>query len=246
MMKRWLNVLALVFSLVLNALAVTLPLNGVDTASISDRLDVLFTPAGYVFSIWSLIYLSLIVWTLRQFKRKYQDSPVYTETHGLFWVINLLNGVWLVTWHYFYFGISVIIMTLLLLALIVMYKKVQHRKTHGFDLLPFSLYLGWISVATIANVSYFLTDIGWDGFGVSAEIWTLGLLIVSLGLATWFRYSQSDVIYPLVFIWALIGVGIENQDRSSLVSSTAFIVVGIIFVMIFVARKKKAALSFRS
>lgn len=245
-MKRWINVVTLVFSLVLNTLAVTLPLNGIDTGSISDRLDVPFTPAGYVFSIWSLIYLTLIIWTLLQFKKDRQDSPVYTETHYLFWLINILNGVWLVTWHYFYFGIGVIIMVLLLFTLIAMYKKVQHRKAHGFDLVPFSLYLGWISVATIANISYFLTDIGWNGFGVSAEIWTVGLLILALILATWFRYSQADVIFPLVFVWALIGVGIENQAASSLVSSTAFIVVGIILVMIFVARKKKETLSFRS
>jgi len=244
MMKIWINVVTLIFALVLNGLATALPLNGIDTGAISDRLNVLFTPAGYVFSIWGVIYIVLVIWTFRQFKRDQQDRAVYQDTHLLFWLINLLNGIWLITWHYFYFGIGVVIMLLLLVLLIGMYNVINQVKDKPLDRWPFSLYLGWISVATIANISYYLTEIGWNGFGISDEIWTVALLVIAFILATWFRYSQSDIVYPLVFIWALIGVGIKNQGVSELVSMTSFIVSGLLVIVILFVRKKKHTLSF--
>lgn len=244
MIKIWLNVLTLLFALVLNALATALPLNGIDTGEISDRLEVLFTPAGYVFSIWGVIYLALIIWTFRQFKPYHQTRAVYQDTHLLFWLINLLNGIWLITWHYFYFGIGVIVMILLLVLLIGMYNVINQVKDQAFDRWPFSLYLGWISVATIANISYYLTEIGWNGFGIAAEMWTLILLAVAFVLATWFRYTQSDIVYPLVFIWALVGVGVENQGVSEVVSMTSFIISGLLVLVIFFVKKKKHTLSF--
>ncbi|MGM0524561.1 MAG: tryptophan-rich sensory protein, partial [Bacillota bacterium] len=148
------------------------------------------------------------------------------------------------TWHYFYFGIGVVIMLLLLVLLIGMYNVINQVKDKPLDRLPFSLYLGWISVATIANISYYLTEIGWNGFGISDEIWTVALLVIAFILATWFRYSQSDIVYPLVFIWALIGVGIKNQGVSELVSITSFIVSGLLVIVILFVRKKKHTLSF--
>ncbi|GEM01502.1 hypothetical protein SAMN05421839_11262 [Halolactibacillus halophilus] len=244
MIKIWLNVFTLIFALVLNGLATALPLNDIDTGAISDRLNVLFTPAGYVFSIWGIIYIALVIWTFRQFKSDQQNRVIYRDTHVLFWLINLLNGIWLITWHYFYFGIGVVIMLLLLVLLIGMYNVINQVKDKPLDRLPFSLYLGWISVATIANISYYLTEIGWNGFGISDEIWTVALLVIAFMLATWFRYSQSDIVYPLVFIWALIGVGIKNQGVSELVSMTSFIVSGLLVIVILFVRKKKHTLSF--
>lgn len=241
--KLWINVATLTFSLVMNALAVFLPLNGNETGDISDRLNVLFTPAGYVFSIWSLIYVTLIIWTLLQFKSDRQTLAVYEQTYYPFWAINILNGLWILVWHYLFFGLSVIVMLLLLGSLIVMYKQVKKHKTSWLELAPFSIYLGWISVATITNISYYLTEIGWDGFGVSDQIWAIALLLVALLLATWFRYTQRDLIYPSVFVWALIGVGIENQERAEAVAATSFIVVGVLLVMMFVARKKEKRVS---
>lgn len=90
-------------------------------------------------------------------------------------------------------------------------RVVRTRAKTFFDLLPFSVYLGWISVATIANISYYLVELGWEGFGLSDQIWTIIMLIVSAGLAIWFRYQQNDLAFPLVFVWAIIGIGVANQ-----------------------------------
>lgn len=244
MIKIWLNVIALIFALVLNGLATALPLNGIDTAAVSDRLNVLFTPAGYVFSIWGVIYIALVIWTLRQFKQDQQMRAVYQDTHRLFWLINLLNGIWLITWHYFYFGIGVIIMVLLLVSLISMYTIINQVKETTFDRIPFSLYLGWISVATIANISYYLTEIGWGGFGISDEVWTVIMLVIAFILATLFRYIHSDIVYPLVFVWALIGVGIKNQGTSELVSMVSFIISALLILVILFVKKKERGLRF--
>ncbi|WP_017471214.1 TspO/MBR family protein [Amphibacillus jilinensis] len=238
MKKFWLNVFFLVAVIVVNALANILPINGLTTGMISDRLTVLFTPAGYVFSIWSVIYLTLAIWVSRQWPEHRRNLGIYLHTHYLFWLTCILNITWILLWHYLYFGATVIVMLTLLVSLIVLYKKVQRRAINFLDLLPFSIYLAWISVATITNISYYLVEIGWDRFGISDQIWTIGLLVASAGLAIGFRYLQNDLIYPLVFVWAILGVGVENQGRYPVVSSVAYIVVGVIVVMLFIARRK--------
>ncbi|WP_377891621.1 TspO/MBR family protein [Alkalihalobacillus sp. R86527] len=212
MAKLLLNILAYLLVITVNALANIIPLNGQTTGEISNKLNVLFTPAGYVFSIWSLIYLLLGLWILRQFPKARRNLPVYQETSSLFVLSCLLNSLWIFMWHYENFGASVIIMILLLLTLIRLYMKVKASDASFWDLLPFSVYLGWISVATIANISYFLTNIDWNGFGLSASFWTILLMIVASLLASYFLVYENDWVYPLVIVWALIGIGVQNKD----------------------------------
>ncbi|SDB82643.1 TspO and MBR related proteins [Pelagirhabdus alkalitolerans] len=239
MQKFWINLGTLLAVIVVNALANILPINGLQTGEISDLQNVLFTPAGYVFSIWSLIYILLIVWVLRQWPEHRRDLGIYVHTHTLFWLSNILNIAWILLWHYQLFLGSVIVMIALLLTLITLYKIIQKRALSKLDLWPFSVYLGWISVATIANIAYYLTYIGWGGFGISDVVWTILLLIVALLLATWFRYTQNDLVYPLVFIWAIIGIAVRNQAEAPIVASAAYVVVGVLVVMMFIARKHK-------
>ncbi|WP_062515583.1 tryptophan-rich sensory protein [Halobacillus sp. KGW1] len=233
--KFILNLLAFILVVVVNGLANALPLNGQTTGEISNRLDVLFTPAGYVFSIWGLIYLLLGIWVLRQFPASRRDLPLYLNTSGLFVLSSLLNSLWIFLWHYNYFGLTVIVMLLLLLTLIRLYTTVKASGASFFDLLPFSIYLGWISVATIANISYYLTDIGWDGFGLSDTVWTIILLVVATVLAVFFLVSEEDWVYPLVFVWAFIGIGVRNQGSDeTVVVYTAYLLAALIFILTIV------------
>ncbi|WP_430483368.1 hypothetical protein [Rossellomorea marisflavi] len=124
-MRVILNILAFALVIVMNTLAVTLPLNNQSTGEISDRLDIMLTPAGYVFSIWSLIYLLLGIWVLRQIPKARRDLPLYTRTSGWFILNCLFNSLWIVVWHYNYFGISVLVMAGILLTLIALYKRVK-------------------------------------------------------------------------------------------------------------------------
>ncbi|MGA9287698.1 MAG: TspO/MBR family protein [Anaerobacillus sp.] len=210
--KFLLNLIAFIVVVTVNGLANALPLNGQTTGEISNRLNVLFTPAGYVFSIWGLIYILLGIWVIRQFPASRRDLPLYQTTSFLFVLSCILNSLWIFMWHFEFFAVSVIVMLLLLLTLIRLYVKLKAADASFFDLLPFSVYLGWISVATIANISYYLTYIDWDGFGISDSIWTFLLLIVATLLALFFMKKENDWVYPLVFVWAFIGIGVRNQN----------------------------------
>lgn len=237
--KFLLNLIAYMIVVTVNGLANALPLNGQTTGEISNRLNVLFTPAGYVFSIWGLIYLLLGIWVIRQFPKSRRDLPVYQETSGLFVLSSILNSLWIFLWHYEFFGLSVIVMLLLLLTLIRLYTKAKAADASFFDLLPFSVYLGWISVATIANISYYLTYIDWDGFGLSDSLWTFLLLIIATILALTFLKKEQDWIYPLVFVWAFIGIGVKNQngDVPLVVYSSYFLAALLLIVTLVYAFK---------
>ncbi|RWZ54455.1 tryptophan-rich sensory protein [Halobacillus fulvus] len=239
--KFFLNLIALIVVITVNGLANALPLNGQTTGEISNRLNVLFTPAGYVFSIWGLIYMLLAIWVLRQFPKSRRNLPIYQETSGLFVLSCIWNTLWIFMWHYEFFGLSVIVMLLLLVTLIRLYVKLKEAGASFWDQLPFSVYLGWVSVATIANISYFLKYINWDGFGISEQIWTLLLLLIATGLAIFFMKLEDDWVYPLVFVWAFIGIGVNHQDGNvPLVVYSSYILAGVIFlaVLFYLFRRK--------
>lgn len=238
-MKLWLNVIAFLLVVIVNYLSNALPLNGQTTGEISNRLNVLFTPAGYVFSIWGLIYLLLGVWIIRQFPKSRRNLPIYQNTSTLFVLSCILNSAWVVLWHYEFFVTTVAVMLSLLLTLIALYKKVQVSDPGLFDRLPFSIYLGWISVATIANISYVLTYLEWDGFGLSNVTWTIIMLVVATLLAIWFNMANRDRVYPLVFVWAFIGIGVKNMEAYSNVSYVAYSLAAVIFVMTLLFKGKK-------
>ncbi|MDQ0484136.1 TspO/MBR family protein [Guptibacillus hwajinpoensis] len=233
--KFLINLAAYLLVVTVNGLANSLPLNGQTTGEISNKLNVLFTPAGYVFSIWGLIYILLGIWVIRQFPASRRNLPIYQETSGLFVLSSLLNTLWIFMWHYEYFGLSVIVMLLLLITLIRLYVCVKAAGASFLDLLPFSVYLGWISVATIANISYYLTYVNWDGFGISDSIWTVLLLLVATILALVFLKNENDWVYPLVFVWAFVGIGIKNQNADvPLVVYSSFTLAAFIFIITIV------------
>lgn len=244
MLRFFINFLALVFVIVINYLSNALPFNGQTTSEIANRLNVLFTPAGYVFSIWGLIYFLLAIWVFRQLPIARRDLAVYTNGTPLFILSCFLNSFWLFLWHYEYFILSVVIMIALLLTLIVLYSRVKAVATSYSDLLPFSIYLGWISVATIANISYVLVEIGWDRFGLSDSFWAIAMLFIATLLAAIFRLREKDVVYPLVFVWAFIGIGIKNLSEYPFIAYAAFFFATVVFVIALFGRKKHLTLMF--
>ena len=235
MNRAIINLIAFLVVVIVNGLANALPLNGQTTGEISNRLNVLFTPAGYVFSIWGLIYLLLGIWVIRQFPKSRRSLPLYKETSFLFVLSCALNSLWIFMWHYEWFGVSVLVMILLLLTLTRLYVRAKAAGASFFDVLPFSVYLGWISVATIANISYFLNHIGWDGFGIASSIWTFLLLLIATILAIHFIRVERDRIYPFVFIWAFIGISVQNQSADvPLVVYASYVCAGILTIAILI------------
>lgn len=237
-MGRFILILIATLLVVLvNALANILPINGQTTGEISNRLDVLFTPAGYVFGIWGLIYLLLFVWTLRQLPADRRNLHIYMKATPLYLLSCILNISWILLWHYEYFLVTVFVMITFLLTLISLYHKIKKEDPSFWDIAPFSVYLGWISVATIANISYYLKYMNWDGFGLSDLTWTFIMLFVAAALAIIFSVKNKDPIYPLVFSWAFIGIGVKNAAAYPSLSYTAYTLASIILILALMNKK---------
>lgn len=220
-----------------NALANILPINGYQTGEISDMYDVFFTPAGFIFSIWGVIYFALLLWLL-SFSLKKQ-----TLSSAQFWgflLTCLFNTLWILVWHFLLDGIAFIVIFLLLLSLIFLYRT-QEKATHSkLYLIPISLYLGWIIVATITNFSYWLVA----SIGIEANLQTI-VTYVLLSLATLLglgiAYFLKDWAIILVFIWAMYGIFTKNlPDHRSIAIVTAGLMIVLIIGSIasfFINRK---------
>lgn len=230
--RQFANLFTAILALAVNILAVTLPLNGQDTGEISDRFQVYFVPAGYVFSIWSIIYLGWIAFVIYQFLPSQRENPRLRRLGYLFALSNLANAAWLFCWHYNRFGLSVFVMLILLGLLIASYLALnvnRARVTPGeywsVDVL-FSIYLGWITVATVANITDWLFIIGWDGFGIAAQTWAVIMLAVASLLGLAMAVTRRDAGYLAVLVWAFIGIAVE-QTPAPLVVTSAWIAAGL-------------------
>ena len=216
--KQILNVIALLAVLVVNWLATSLPINGMNPGQISDTVPSLFTPAGYVFSIWGLIYLGLLAYVIYQALPGQRDSAFAERIGYWFAASSLLNVSWIFAWHYLRFPLSLLIMLGLLGSLLVLYVRlgVGRGEVPFRDRLlvhaPFSVYLGWISVATIANTSVVLLELGWNGMGIAPEIWTIAVMLVAAGLGIAMILNRKEIAYPLVIVWALTGIAAKRGD----------------------------------
>jgi hypothetical protein len=214
--RVWINVIAVIATIGINGLANALPLNGVTTGEISDRFDVYFVPAGYVFSIWGVIYLGLIAFAIYQALPSQRDNPRLIRVGYLFALSCVANIAWLFLWHYELFPLTLIAMVALLGLLISIYTRLgigceeAPAAEQWLVRLPFSIYLGWVSVATIANVTSLLDYLGWNGWGISEVAWAVVMLVIGAGLTTVVSLSRRDVAYALVIVWAFVGIAVKH------------------------------------
>ncbi|PKO06150.1 MAG: tryptophan-rich sensory protein [Chloroflexi bacterium HGW-Chloroflexi-3] len=238
---RILNLISLLATITVNALANILPINNLQTGEVSDSFGALFTPAGYVFAIWGVIYLTLAVFAVYQVLPAQKENARLDRVGIWFILANLFNGGWIFAWHYLLFPLSMLLMLGLLVSLVVIYLrlgigtgKISLNERWLVDM-PFSIYLGWISVATIANASVFLLDLNWDGFGLSETIWTVIVLLVGVILGLIMTLKRSEVFYTLVLIWAFIGIT-QNGSGDNVVTTTAWAGSAILGIFLVIAR----------
>lgn len=239
------NALSVVLAIAVNILASTLPLNGQNTGEISDRFEVFFVPAGYVFSIWGLIYIGWIAFTIYQFLPAQKNNPRLQDLGYWFALSGIFNAAWLFCWHYNLFGLSVLVMLALLGTLIVSYLKlnvgraaVSAAERWSVDI-PISVYLGWISVATIANITDYLYYIGWDGFGIAPQAWAVIMLVIASLLGLSMALLRRDAGFLFVFVWAFAGIAIKQADAALVAySAWAATVVALGLAIYSLARKR--------
>lgn len=208
---------------IVNALANILPINGLTTRQVSESYPNLFTPAPVTFAIWGVIYLLLAAYTLYQlgyFQDFYARPRVaLNEKVGiLFSISSLANAAWIFAWHYHKIPLTMILMVVILLCLLSINHTLSEEKLTTrekyFIRLPFSVYFGWITVATIANATVLLVSRGWNGWGLSEPGWAIIIIVVGMliGAATTIRYR--DIVYGFVLIWAYTGILIRYESET--------------------------------
>lgn len=226
-------VVAVITTITINALADILPINGLGTGQISDKFQVYFVPSGYVFSIWGLIYMGLIAYAIFQALPSKRENPRLAGISGLFILSSIANCAWIFLWHYELVALTLIAMFTLLVSLILIYirlgigssDKVSTGETWSVRV-PFSIYLGWITVATIANVSDVLYYVNWAGWGIAPITWTVIMLAAAVVIAALMAFTRRDVAFLLVLVWAF--AGIANKFTSVTLIFTASLAAAII------------------
>jgi hypothetical protein len=245
-LRQVLVVVAVIATIVVNGLANALPINDQTTGEISDRFDVYFVPAGYVFSIWGLIYLGLIGYAIYQALPAQRDNPRLARIAPWFILSSVANITWIFLWHYEQFVLTLLAMFTLLGSLIAIYVELGIGRTpvstgeKWLVRVPFSIYLGWISVATIANITSTLEYVNWGGWGISEQSWAVIMLAVAVVLAFLVALTRRDVAYILVFVWAFIGIGVEQSGATTVVTAAwiAAALLAVLAVVSFIQRQR--------
>lgn len=206
--------------IVVNALSILLPLNNLTPQQVSDSYPNLFAPAGITFSIWSVIYVLLALFVVYQWGAFNRGSKISEDTwrrvRSLFMINAAANMGWLFAWHYKQITLSVIIMLILLLTLIRIVTLLNHQslstKDYLFIRLPFSVYFGWITIATIANITSWIVSLNLSFFQDRQVFWTILVLIIGLVIAAATILRNRDIPYGLVIVWSYYGILLKHQS----------------------------------
>ena len=241
-----------------NVLANALPINGRTTGAISDAYQNLFAPAGLTFAIWGVIYLLLGAHVLYQLglfhspddKGGAGDSrrvALLERVGVLFSLSSLANVAWILSWHYDLILLSTLLLTTMLVLLVLITRTILAADLSPRDRalvrLPFSVYFGWLTVATIANITVWLVSIGWDGFGIPESIWAVAIIAVGAIIGTAVIVRDFDIAYGLVLVWAYLGIWIKHTSATgfngaypaviatALVGIAALLVAGVVTIL---------------
>jgi len=235
-MVKYLNLFLFAGMIVMNYLANALPLNNHTTGQLSDSYPNLFVPAGVTFSIWGVIYLLLAAFCVIQF-----TGPNQSVTGNMGWLFGItcvLNALWIVCWHYEKLPMSLIVMLALLVILIYINIIIRDIPL-GIIKASFGIYLGWICIATIANVTTLLVHYSWKGSGISEEVWTIIMISAGALIAAVSLYRLNNPFIGLSVIWAFTGIIIKRMaDYRSIVitASIALAIVGIVTIWGFLRK----------
>ncbi len=233
------NIAVYIVTLIINGLANTTLIGGRTTADVSNMYPTLITPAGYVFAIWGIIYVLLAIFLVYQALPNQREKPFQKQISILFILTCVFNISWLFLWQNLYLSYSIILILGFLLSLIAIYVRLNIGKSNASLKeklavhLPFSVYLGWLTIATIANITIALTAANWDGFGLAPETWAILVLAVALLITLAVIVTRRDIAYSLVIIWALAGIAV-NQTVGNVILTAEIAIIIIVIALIAV------------
>lgn len=244
----------------MNALANALPLNGKGTGEVSEDYQNLFTPAGVTFAIWSVIYLLLGAHVLYQLGL-FRDGPETPEQSALlnkvgvlFSISSLANTAWIFAWHYDVIPLSALLLITILVCLAMISVTLRDvdlsARERWLVRVPFSVYFGWSTVATVANITVLLVYWDWNRFGLAESTWAVIILLVAAAIGTVTMLRNRDAAYGLVLIWAFAGIllrqistgkgGLDGRYTQIIAAVVAALVVFALSEVV-VLRSRKAA-----
>lgn len=224
--RTWalLNTISFAGTVAVNAMANALPINGRNTGELSALYPNQFVPSGMTFSIWLAIYLGLTGFIIYQWGSLRHEGRVFLlQTLGPGFILtNIFNMSWILAWHYMQVFLSVIIMLALLFTLVNIHRKFSipdRAASLGNRLwfqLPFSIYLGWILIATIANITAMLVHLGWKGSPLSEDTWAVIMIAIATILCLWFLLKRTNAVIPMVGIWSIAGIMTRQRAMNGL------------------------------
>jgi hypothetical protein len=224
-------------------------IGGRNTADVSNAYSTWITPAGYVFAIWGVIYILLGIFVVYQALPSQKGKEYLNKISWLFILSSIVNIAWLFVWQYEYLSLSVLLIFALLVTLIAIYVRLGIGKSNAILReklavhLPFSVYLGWITVASIADVAATLVSYNWNGFGISPSIWAITVVAVVLLITMLMLATRKDIAYALVIIWALVGIGVNHNGNQTVVMltevSSALVAIALVATVLVSRVRKK-------
>lgn len=233
------TLVAIIGAFVINVWSNIMPLNGMSIGEISNTLfnDVLIIPANYAFAIWGLIYLGLFTWGIYQFLPQNKQDFDFRQTGYLLVIASSAQSIWVYLFLSRLFTLSVIAMFVILLSLIGVYLRLGIGKKRVSQIkkwcvhFPISIYLAWISVATVVNVACALYFQTWNGWGISAELWTVIMLFVAFAIAVMIAIQRRDVAYTGVTVWALVAIALKHWNNSLLRNTALILAIALILII---------------
>jgi len=243
---RFINILSYIVVVVVNSIAGSIGINGHQTGAISDKFATLIAPAGYVFGIWGIIYILLLGYAAYQFPARRMKASFQGRIGYMFLASCVLNVCWLLLWHYEMIAASVVLMIGLLLTLITIYTRLRigmekvQRTEWLLVHIPFSVYLGWITVATIANVAAALVSLGQKELFLGEVTWTALVIVVAVLITGLMLWTRRDLAYAAVIVWALGGIYVKQATLAPVAyTALAGVAIVVIGTVISTARSER-------
>ena len=239
--KAWVNLGLYLLTLGINALGAFGFINGMSQKEVSDAYPTLITPSPSTFSIWGVIYtLLLISLVFMIVKSSDAKTAKLIDTISLpFWVVSAANILWITAFSYEWIGISTLLILILVISLSILNKRLTTPDGIGqkVNALAFGLYNGWLVIATVVNVSAFLVQAKWNGFGLSPDTWALIILVVALLLTCLIQLSLRNAALTLPLAWGYYGIWQQHQAQGVFAGqypaiATAALVIGVIYIII--------------
>jgi MFS family permease len=246
------TLIAIFGTLIVNTLSNFFPPGGENVGEIANTVlaGVLITPANYAFAIWGVIYLGLIAYGIFQFDADRRQDPIIKKVDKLLIVACIAQIIWIFLFTLQQFALSILAMLGILLPLIGIYLTLHigqerrvSRQRRWMAHIPFSIYLGWISVATIVNIASALYINGWNGWGLSDIVWTAIMIVVAAIVAAAIILRRSDIAFPLVFVWALAAIAIRHSDIPTIWLTAVIASIVLIGLLAFIKLRGRPALA---